>query len=71
VVIGDNPVMDRTVTKTSLHERGAADLAYWLSQPVQARLAAVEALRMQYMQTLPDAEQRLQRVCRVTSLKRG
>jgi hypothetical protein len=63
--------MDRTVTKTTLRQSGAsADLAYWLKQPVQARLDAVEALRLQYMQTHPDAEQRLQRVCRVTSLKR-
>ena len=63
--------MEHTVTKTSLHRGSsatAADLAYWLSQSVQARLAAVETLRLQHLQTLSDAEQRLQKVCRVTQL---
>jgi hypothetical protein len=66
----DNMSMEKVVAKSGLHQQGAAaDLAYWLSQPVQARLAAVESLCLQYMQTLPDADQRLQRVCRVTQLK--
>ena len=66
--------MNRTVTRAKLHQDAAGrsdDLAYWLKQTVQARLAAVEVLRQDYLRTLPDAEQRLQRVCRVTRLERG
>ena len=43
--------MQRTVTRFNLHDiagQQAADLAYWLAQPVQARIDAVEALRQQY-----------------------
>ncbi len=64
--------MQRVVQKTSLHPAGgkaAGDLQFWLSQPVAARLAAVEQLRQQMWG--PDAERRLQRVCRVTQLKPG
>ncbi len=64
--------MQRVVVKTALHPAGgspSADLQYWLSQPVQARVAAVEELRRQIGGV--DAERRLQRVCRVTSLKPG
>jgi hypothetical protein len=38
---------------------------------VQERFAAVEALRQQVIAANPDAQQGLQRVCRVTQLKRG
>ena len=67
----DNLAMERRVNIATLHDPNAraADLAYWLSQPVQARLAALEALREQHIATLPDAEQRFQRVCRVVSLE--
>jgi hypothetical protein len=64
--------MKHQVMQTSLHDNAAAqasDLAYWLRQSVQARLAAVETLRQQYIQSLPDAEPGLQRVCRVAQLK--
>ncbi len=64
--------MQRTVVKTGLHtSQQAADLAYWLAQPVQARIDALEALRSQYIQGKSDADTRLQRVCRVAQLKRG
>jgi len=43
------------------------DLQYWLTQPVQARLAAVEILRQQG--PAYDAQARLQRGCRITQLK--
>lgn len=68
---GDNPAMERRVNIAPLHDANAQapDLAYWLSQPVQARLAALEALREQHIATLPDAEQRFQRVCQVVPLK--
>ena len=72
--IADNVgmTMRRVVQKTALHAPGgkeSADLQYWLAQPVQARLAAVEELRRQMWGQ--DAERRLQRVCWVTSLKPG
>jgi hypothetical protein len=60
--------MDRTVTRVSLRQQGAADLSYWLSRPMAERIAAVEWLRQQVSATQPelgDAQQRLQRVCRV------
>jgi hypothetical protein len=64
--------MQRVVQKITLHsapDRVSGDLQYWLSQPVAARLAAVELLRQQMGGQ--DAERRLQRVCRITQLKPG
>jgi hypothetical protein len=70
--------MQRIVTRSNLHDAAgqqAADLAYWLAQPVQARIDAVEALRQQYHSQdqlgQAYADTRLQRVCRVTQLKPG
>ena len=58
---------------TTLHaaDDDARDLAYWLSRPMAERIAAVEALRKPVLEALPLAQQRLQRVYRVTTLKRG
>ena len=63
----------KVIRKTTLHEANddVRDVAYWLSRPVEERLAAVEALRQPVMEALPLAEQRLQRVYRVTTLKQG
>ena len=63
----------KVVRKTTLHEANddVRDVAYWLSRPVAERLEAVEELRRPVMEALPLAEQRLQRVYRVTTLKRG
>jgi hypothetical protein len=68
--------MQRTVTRFDLHDiagQQAAELAYWLAQPVQARIAAVEALReLQHRNDYPGqayADRRMKRVCRVRSLK--
>ena len=58
------------VRKAALHAsegKASDDLRYWLSQPVQARLAAVEELRRQTPGY--DAQPRLQRVCRIIRLK--
>jgi len=65
--------MERTVSRSNLHspQQQADDLAYWLAQPVQARIDALEVLRQQNTQGQPHADIRLQRVCRVTQLKRG
>lgn len=65
--------MQRAVLRKTLHPssdgKPSGDLQYWLSQPVQARIAAVEELRRQMPQY--DAESRLQRVCRIIQLKQG
>ena len=63
----------KVIRKTFLYEANddVRDVAYWLSRPVEERLAAVEALRRPVMEALPLAEQRLQRVYRVTTLKQG
>ena len=69
--------MERVVHRTSLHGSADADhsdsnpdLAYWLAQPVQARIDAVETLRRAHhdnWQTgATHADIRLQRVCRIT-----
>ena len=47
------------------------DILYWRSKTIQERLTALDLLREDYIQGLPDAEQRLQRVCRVTQRQRG
>jgi hypothetical protein len=70
--IKDNHSMERVVHKTQLADRdaqAAADLRYWLSQPIQARLAAVELLREQMYPNY--AQQGFQRVCRIVPLKAG
>ena len=63
--------MIRTIQRIQKGHQQTADLAYWLSQPMAERMAAVEALRSQAPMAgdLPDAEPRLQRVCRVTQRK--
>jgi len=62
--------MQETAVNTSLHKsQMAADLAYWLAQPVQARIDAVETLRLQNWQGQLHADTRVQRVCRVIQLK--
>jgi hypothetical protein len=66
-------VIARIVRKTTLHETNddVRDLAYRLSRPVAERVAVVEALRKPVWVARPFAEQTLQRICRVTKLKRG
>lgn len=41
------------------------DFAYWQSVPYEARLAALESIRNEYITWKYGAEPRLQRVCRV------
>ncbi len=62
--------MERVVHKSTLSERdaqAAADLHYWLSQPMEARLAEVERLREQMYPGY--AHQGFQRVCEIVPLK--
>lgn len=47
------------------------DAAHWRTRSMQERLAAAEALRQQYLSLVTHAQQRLQRVCRVTERGRG
>ena len=63
--------MQYAVNRTHLHAaQKPADLAYWLAQPVQARIDALETLRQQHHQGQPHVDTGLQRVCRITQLKR-
>lgn len=59
--------VERSVQKyhlSSLAQREAAEnLAWWLSRPVEERIAEVERLRKSYYGTIP----RLERVARVVS----
>lgn len=57
------PVIVRTTLKAP-----PSDLRYWLSRTPAERIAAVETLRQQHFAQHFDAEPRLQRVCRVTTL---
>jgi hypothetical protein len=70
--------MQPAVTRFHLHDAAgqqAADLAYWLSQPVQARIDAVEALRQQrHRNDYPGqafTDIRMERVCSIRPLKPG
>ncbi len=42
------------------------DLDYWLSQPPEKRLDAIEIYRQQYINTLPENERKFQRVLTIT-----
>lgn len=69
----DNAAMKPVLNKVRRGEQAAADLAFWLSLPMAERIAAVETLRQQaFGDKVPsDAEQRLQRICRVAKRPRG
>ncbi|XHS79983.1 hypothetical protein ACFJGW_08370 [Burkholderiaceae bacterium UC74_6] len=60
--------MMRTLLKVvDVKRQAAEDLAFWRARPAAERLAAVEMLRLQHegIAEQPDAQPRLQRVCRV------
>jgi hypothetical protein len=62
--------MEPVIRKTQLtdHElRKAEDLRYWLSRPIEERLAEVERLREQMYPGY--AYQGFQRVCKIVPLK--
>jgi hypothetical protein len=63
----DNRFMIRSVKRVPKRRQASEDLAFWLSRPMAERIAAVEALRQSNRSPdeAPDAEPRLQRVCRV------
>lgn len=52
------------ITKTTI-KAAKSDVAYWRSQPYEARLAALESIRSEYHQWKYNAEPRLQRIYRI------
>ena len=60
----DNREMTITAAKRQLHESDGS-LAYWLSRPVEERLAQLQALRVEYFGWDDEAGPRLQRIHRV------
>lgn len=58
---------DRSNLAVRIHpmDEEPPDREYWLTRTPFERLAALEELRRRYISTLPDAEQRFQRVLRV------
>ena len=56
------------VTKASLDEP-QSDLDYWLSQPPEARLAALEEIRQEYIRQTFDVPPRMQKVCTIVKLQ--
>ena len=63
-------MIEKVVFKTTLKDQ-PSDLAFWLCRSVQERFAALEFLRQQYISTLPDDQQRFQKVCTITQRKPG
>ena len=59
--------IERVLKVTDRLTQAAEDLSYWRSRTAQERLAAVESLRVLHegFADNPDAQPRLQRVCRV------
>ena len=67
-------MIEKVVTIKTMREDPSAshaDYLYWMTKTIPERIAAVEFLRADYMRGLPDAHQRLQRVCTITPHKRG
>ncbi|MBC8116648.1 MAG: hypothetical protein H7062_19820 [Candidatus Saccharimonas sp.] len=54
-------------TKTRL-DQPTNDVAYWLSQPPEARLAALEEIRQEYIRSNYKSQPRFQRVCSIVEL---
>ncbi|MEO8024542.1 hypothetical protein [Polaromonas sp.] len=63
--------MQRVVKRIQLHvAQEPADLAWWLTQPIQSRIDALEALRLRRYAGCSVGAFHVQRVCRITQLKR-
>ena len=62
-----NEHMEKVVHKVRLEDQDQRDLTYWLSKTPAERIAAVEALRLQYYGHI----ERLQRTVRVTQQAQG
>lgn len=55
----------RVVKRRPLNEGAGTDVAFWRSQAPEARIAALEEIRRDYIQWRYGAQQGLQRVYRV------
>ncbi len=63
--------IEKVITKVNLNERNT-DFAYWQSKSYAERLDVLEEIRREYNNwKYSDAEQRFQRVYRITQLKQG
>lgn len=64
-----NRTIEKVITKTNLANQ-KSDFAYWQTKSYAERLQALEEIRQEYNNwKYTDAEQRFQRVYRVTKLK--
>ncbi len=62
--------MEKVVRIVQLKDKND-DSDYWMSKSPEERIYAIEFLRQQYIKTLPDAQQRFQRVCNIINRKQG
>ena len=62
--------MEKSLKIVSLKDK-QTDYAFWMTKSYQERLEALELLRQQYINFKGDAQQGLQRVCRITNRKQG
>jgi hypothetical protein len=62
--------IETVIVKRSLKDR-SGDLAYWLAQPPEARLAALEEIRQEYDRWRYGAQPRLERVYTIVKRKRS
>ncbi|MEI7990046.1 MAG: hypothetical protein WCI88_13500 [Chloroflexota bacterium] len=62
------PRIEKSVTKVKLGQE-QSDFAYWQTQTYQARLDALEQIRLEYHHWRYGAEPRLQRVYTIVKLK--
>jgi len=63
-------MIENKLHKTYLKDT-SNDFIFWQKKTDAEKLEAVEFLRSQYIQNLPDAKQRFQRVYRITYRKPG
>ena len=63
--------MDKTAIKIVNINEQPTDYNYWCSKSYAERLAALEIMRSEYNNWKYHAEQRFQRVYRITQLKSG
>ena len=62
--------MEKVLKITSVNEK-QTDYAYWKSKSPQDRLAAIEFLRQQFIDSQNESKPGLQRVCKVTNRKQS
>jgi hypothetical protein len=75
--VENTQAMQAVVRIIPIQDQAREDLKYWLSRPIAERIAAVEQLRQDHdafmratQKDTPDAEPRVQRVCRIVQRTR-